>query len=200
MTYDPDIHHRRSIRLKGFDYSSNNAYFVTVCVEKRRCLLGEIVNTEMVLNENGKVVVECWTDLPNHYSNIQLDKYVVMPNHFHGIIQICGVELKADSVLPERAGYKPAPTNTHGLSEIVRGFKTFSARRINTMLRISGKAFYQRNYYEHVIRNDYDLNRIRDYILTNPANWQSDELYNSEGKSGKYFLSLNLSRELTEKG
>jgi putative transposase len=113
MLYDPDVHHRRSIRLKGFDYSSVNAYFVTVCVEKRRCQLGEIANSEMVLNECGKVVVECWTDLPNHYSNIQLDQYVVMPNHFHGIIQIGGVELKADSVLPERAGYKPAPTDVH---------------------------------------------------------------------------------------
>jgi putative transposase len=183
MLYDPDVHHRRSIRLKGFDYSSVNAYFVTVCVEKRRCQLGEIANSEMVLNECGKVVVECWTDLPNHYSNIQLDQYVVMPNHFHGIIQIGGVELKADSVLPERAGYKPAPTNTHGLSEIVRGFKTFSARRINMMLRITGKAFWQRNYYEHVIRNDNDSNRIRQYIVTNPANWQSDTLYNANSGS-----------------
>jgi putative transposase len=183
MTYDPDIHHRRSIRLKGFDYSSNNAYFITVRVEKRQCLLGEIVNAVMVLSECGKIIVECWNDLPNHYSNIQLDQYVVMPNHFHGIIQIGG-ELKDGPKITKEGGLETRPYGrTRGLAEIVRGFKIFSARRINTMLWISGKAFWQRNYYEHVIRNDNDSNRIRQYIVTNPANWQSDTLYNANSGS-----------------
>ena len=88
MKYNPDIHHRRSIRLQGYDYSQYGAYFVTLCTQNRECLFGEIVNGEMILNEYGKIVEQCWFNLPNYYNNIVLDAYIIMPNHFHGIIFI----------------------------------------------------------------------------------------------------------------
>ena len=88
MKYNPDKHHRRSIRLQGYDYSQYGAYFVTLCTQNRECLFGEIVNGEMILNEYGKIVEQCWFNLPNYYNNIVLDAYIIMPNHFHGIIFI----------------------------------------------------------------------------------------------------------------
>jgi REP element-mobilizing transposase RayT len=91
MKYNPQIHHRRSIRLQDYDYSSEGAYFVTMCTQNRECLFGEIVNGEMILNEYGKIVQQCWNDLSNHYDNIELDAYVIMPDHFHGIIFIVSV-------------------------------------------------------------------------------------------------------------
>jgi REP element-mobilizing transposase RayT len=86
MTYNPEIHHRRSIRLKEYDYSQSGAYFVTVCAWKKECLFGEIKNGEMLLNKCGGIVMNCWDDLPNHYQHAQLDEFVIMPNHVHGII------------------------------------------------------------------------------------------------------------------
>ena len=100
MKYNAEIHHRQSIRLKGYDYSQNGAYFVTVCTHNRECLLGKIMGGEMMLNKYGKIVEECWWGLINHYQNMQLDYFIVMPNHFHGIIMINNVG----------AGLKPAPT------------------------------------------------------------------------------------------
>lgn len=97
MTYNPDIHHRRSIRLKDYDYSHSGAYFVTVCAWKKECLFGEIKNGEMLLSEYGEIVMKCWDGLPDHYQNVQLDEFVIMPNHIHGII-----------VLNVGAGFKPA--------------------------------------------------------------------------------------------
>ncbi len=88
MTYNPDIHHRKSIRLKGYDYSKPGLYFVTVCTFKHGFLFGDIKNNEMELNNGGEVVKKCWYDIPHHYPNIVLDEFTVMPNHIHGIIQI----------------------------------------------------------------------------------------------------------------
>jgi len=113
--YDPEKHRRRSIRLKGYDYSQEGAYFVTICTHNRECILGEVANGEVLLNEFGKIVESAWFDLPKHYRNVELDAFVVMPNHVHGIIFIVG----ADHV---GAGLKPAPTGGYALSEVVRGF------------------------------------------------------------------------------
>ncbi|MBC7234050.1 MAG: transposase [Chloroflexi bacterium] len=197
MKYDPDLQRRRSIRLKGYDYSQSGAYFVTICVQDRTCLFGEVINGEMRLNEWGQVVQAAWQDLPNHLSHVQLDEFVVMPNHVHGIIMITDdadhvgagskPTLRAGSKPTPRAGLEPAPTTTttvctdadtrkrHGLPEIVRQFKTFSARRINECRHTPGSPVWQRNYYEHVIRDEEDLQRIRQYIVDNPANWAKDE-------------------------
>ncbi len=133
MTYDPGIHHRQSIRLRGYDYSQGGAYFVTICARDRVCVLGEVVDGEMRLSSFGDVVSRCWEALPEHYSTVELDSLVVMPNHVHGILFL------GDS---DGGGKRPE------LSEIVRGFKTFSARRINEQRQTPGASVWQRGYYE----------------------------------------------------
>ena len=184
MKFNPDIHHRRSVRLREYDYYSAGAYFVTICVFQRECLFGEVVDGEMLLNDAGNIVQAAWYDLPNHYPYVELDEFVIMPNHFHGVIVIASFDIVeaglaiAGSV---GAGLKPAPTmpeqhvKRHGLPEIVRAFKTFSARRINTLRNNPGCPVWQRNYYEHVIRNEGDLANIRQYIANNPLKWDLDE-------------------------
>ena len=152
---------RRSTRLRSYDYSRAGSYFVTICAQNRECLFGNVMDDEMRLNAAGAIVQTVWDELPNHYPNVELDRFVVMPNHLHGIIVIVG------------AGLKPTPTK-HGLPEIVRALKTFSARRINEMRNTPGVPIWQRNYYEHIIRNDESLHRIREYIVNNPAQWALD--------------------------
>ena len=173
MRYDPAKHHRRSIRLKGYDYSQAGAYFVTICTRNRECLFGDIVDGEMRLNELGIIVQRTWLDLPNHVGGIVLDAFVIMPNHVHGIITI--TDRGGNTV---GAGSEPAPTtrvpNRHGLPEIVRQFKTFSSRRINARRQTPGLPVWQRNYYEHVIRDERSLERIREYIANNPLQWELD--------------------------
>lgn len=151
MKFDPKIHHRRSIRLQGYDYSQVGAYYVTIVINRRECILGEIINGEMLLNQFGKIVQHTWFDLPKHYSHIELGTFCIMPNHVHAVIIIVG------------AG--------HPLSEIVRAFKSFSARRINEIRKTPGIPVWQRNYYEHIIRNAEEHNRIHLYIEANSAHW-----------------------------
>jgi REP element-mobilizing transposase RayT len=163
--YDKTIHHRRSIRLRGYDYSRPGSYSVTICSQGMLDLFGEIVEGEMKRNPFGEIVWSCWNDLPRHYARVELDSFVIMPNHVHGIIVIRAPVVPLAVPLVVRAGLKPAPTK---LSEIVRGFKTFSARRINATRGTPGTSVWQRNYYERIIRNDDELNKIREYINTNP--------------------------------
>ena len=177
MKFDPKIHHRRSIRLQGYDYSQSGAYYVTIVAHRRECLFGEIVPVgadlksaptapTMQLNEYGKIVERAWFDLPNHYPHIELGTFCIMPNHVHAVIIIVGAGVGA--------GLRPAPTERHPLSEIVRAFKSFSARRINELRKTQGIPVWQRNYYEHIIRNTEEHNRIHLYIEANPANWLED--------------------------
>ncbi len=166
MEYAPSKHRRQSIRLPGYGYSQAGAYFVTICTRNRQCLFGEILNEEMVPSKYGQIVLDGWYDLASHYPHVALDSFVVMPNHIHGIIVL------NDNV---GAGLKPAPTKRHPLSEIARGFKTFSSRRINQINSTPGLPVWQRNYYEHVIRNEDEMDRIRQYILGNPMKWLEDE-------------------------
>ena len=161
------------MRLRGYDYSLPGSYFVTICTHGRECLLGDVVDDKMRLNEAGNIVANCWKDLPDHYPHTELDEFVVMPNHIHGIIVIVD-NGKVQGFNPQRAGYKPAPTSEHTLSEVVRGFKTFSARRINQLLDRTGSPVWQRNYYEHVIRDENTLAAVREYIVNNPAKWAKD--------------------------
>jgi REP element-mobilizing transposase RayT len=136
----------------------------------------------MFENGNASIVRGCWLDLPNHYPHVSLDAFVVMPNHIHGIIVLVdtyGVgDVRTDGV---RAGFKPAPTNAgarHGLPEIVRALKTYSARRINASRGTPGASVWQRGYYERVIRNESELNLTRKYISSNPHNWRKDREHN----------------------
>ena len=154
-------HQRRSIRLQGYDYSTPGAYFVTICTQKRECLFWDGHNKKIVLSQMGKIAKHAWLDLPHHYQNAQLDAFCIMPNHVHGVI-----------VLTENG-----TDNRHDLPEMIRAFKSFSARRINDIRHIHGTPVWQRNYYEHIIRDQEEWGRIRDYILANPQNWAVDEEY-----------------------
>ena len=184
MKYDPNKHHRRSIRLKGYDYTKAGAYFITICTWQREHLFGDIVNGEMQLSRYGETVRFNWDNLPKRYRNVELDAFIIMPNHVHGIIVLTdngleGAGLESLSVESDKLLVKPAPTKTklHGLSEIVRGFKPFSARRINQIRRMTGVSVWQRGYYEHIIRNEESLMAIREYIINNPLCWEKDQLY-----------------------
>ena len=177
-TYNLETHHRRSIRLQGYDYTQASMYFVTICAHSHKCLFGGIFDGQMRLNDAGQVVLKCWDDLPRHYKNLELDYFTIMPNHVHGIMVISDVPVVG-------AGFKPAPTEKrHGLSEMVRALKTFSSKRINEIRATPGMPVWQRNYYEHVIRDDDDLNCIREYIINNPVNWHDDEEHQNMHKIG----------------
>jgi REP element-mobilizing transposase RayT len=180
MKYDPHKHHRRSIRLKGYDYTQAGAYFVTICTWQRECLLGDVINGEMQLSRYGETVQFNWNILPKRYPNVELDAFIVMPNHVHGIILLEeGAGLDRLSADASKFSGKPAPTSSklYGLSEIVRGLKTFSARRINQIRCQSGVAVWQRGYYERIIRDEESLIAIREYIIKNPLCWEKDKLY-----------------------
>ena len=170
MECNQKLRYRRLNRLKDYDYSQPGAYFVTVCTKNRSCLFGEIYNDRMRLSSYGEIIRLSWFDLPQHYTNVELDAFVIMPNHIHGIIFLTDVG----------AGFKPAPTDfprdkRHGLPEIIRAFKTFSSRQINKFRNMPGTSVWQRNYYEHVIRRDESLAQIREYIETNPLRWALDK-------------------------
>lgn len=180
MPYDPFKHRRRSIRLRGYNYAQAGAYFVTIVIRDAALSLGNIVDGEMHLNEFGVIVQSCWDDLPAHYPNVELDAFVVMPNHVHGVIVLVD-DFAGDAAVG--AGLRPAPTTRpatelpryYPLSEIVRAFKSFSARRINELRGTPGALVWQRNYFEHIVRNEKDLARIRKYIDDNPAHWVYDD-------------------------
>ena len=175
MTYDRERHHRRSIRLKGYDYAQPGAYFITICTQDRACLFGEVADGEMRLNEMGQVVCECWSAIPEHFSNGVLDAFVAMPNHVHGMVVI--VDGRGTAC---RAPAGRAPTEQFGrpitgsVPTIIRSFKSAVTRRINALRGTPGAPVWQRNYYEHIIRNDDALHRIRQYIADNPTRWAFD--------------------------
>ena len=176
MKYDPTKHHRRSIRLKGYDYSQAGYYFVTICCYQRQCLFGEIVDGVMRLNQYGEIVAETYQWLSSRYPYVHLDKWIIMPNHFHGIIVL------TDKLC--RGASQSAPTTTNNselkrkpLGRLIGAFKTVSTKKINLIRNAPGTAIWQRNYYEHIIRNEESLNRIRQYIINNPLSWQIDQLH-----------------------
>jgi len=176
MKYNQDKYHRRSIRLKGYDYSQAGAYFLTICTHGRECLFGEIVDGEMRLNDAGLFVKQCWFDIPRHFPHAELDAFVVMPNHVHGIIVITdSVGAKDFSPLfsPLPATHTPLISPPRTIGSIVRGFKIGATKWFRTNTDIS--IVWQRNYYEHVIRDEADLHRIRQYITDNPMCWAEDE-------------------------
>ena len=160
---------RNSLRLQGYDYSQPGAYFVTAVTHQKDCLFGKIENGIMRLNDAGKTVRTVWFGLPKHYSHIELGTFVVMPNHIHGIIIINH---------DVGAGLRPAPTTPpqkqHGLSEIMRAFKSFSTRRIHEIDKFSPKRIWQRGFHDRIIRNEKEWENIHLYIEANPANWEDD--------------------------
>jgi len=187
MKYDPDTHHRRSIRLKGYDYSQDGAYFVTICTHNRECLFGKIVNGAMVLNDAGKMVEKWWYELNTKFLNIEPYAHIIMPNHFHGIIIIVGADLRVCPDINNNDNYRGEHIGQgehigSPLHKIVQWFKTMTTNDYIKNVRTYNwkpfnKKLWQRNYYEHIIRNEIELNKIREYILNNPLNWETDENY-----------------------
>ncbi|MHB2148647.1 transposase [Calditrichota bacterium LG25] len=215
--YDPQKHHRRSIRLKGWDYRRPGYYFVTMVVHNRECLFGRVVNGKMVLNAFGKIADYHWKKLSNHFKHIELDEFRIMPNHLHGIIHIVrwpdGVVLDDDSVgakdfpeqfntgentslpnenmpndkngvgnpspLPygEQCQSLPRGTLPGSLSAIIQNYCNVTTRKINRIRRTPGARLWQRNYWEHIIRDENELNRIRQYIKNNPLKWTDDDYF-----------------------
>ncbi len=178
MCADLERHHRRSIRLRGYDYTHAGAYFVTVCTWQRECVLGRIEDGILIPSEWGRIVDECWRALPSHFPNIALDAFAIMPNHVHGIIVI-----RNDSNSDDRRGeaFLKAPnasplqgTQPGSLGAILQNFKSVSTRKINQTRDIPDLPVWQRNYYEHIVRDERELEGIREYIVNNPVRWETD--------------------------
>jgi REP element-mobilizing transposase RayT len=177
MKYNPNIRHRRSIRLKEYDYSQSGAYFVTICMHNKKCLLGKVKNGNIELSIPGQIIKKWWLELPHKFPNIKIDEYIVMPNHLHGIISIVKRNVGADlCVCPNNKGEHIGSP----LQKIIQWFKTMTTNEYIRRIKREGlppfhDKFWQRNYYEHVIRNEYKLNKIREYIQNNPLRWYLDK-------------------------
>jgi len=196
-------HNRRSIRLLHYDYSTPGYYFVTICTYKKYYIFGEIIDGKMVLSKNGCFVEQYWSDIPEHYPNVKTDAFTVMPNHVHGILIIgCDHDGRRGGVTPpngkmcieydhdgRRGGVTPPLHETFNgsnvdcraqhvqrptLGQIIGYYKYQSTKQINETNKTPTKRVWQRNYYEHIIRNDIALNNIRKYIIKNPTNWETD--------------------------
>ena len=200
--YNPDIHHRRSIRLQGYDYAQKGMYFITLCVQERECIFGTIFENRMLLNEIGQIVTNEWVNTMNIRDNVIIHDFIVMPNHIHGIVEI--TYNKNDECL---IGEFVSPTKSIGA--IVRGFKIATTKRIKNFITLVGANgnspngnspngnspngnspngnyplqewiinhlphIWQRNYYEHIIRDYNDHERIAKYINANPSRWEED--------------------------
>jgi REP element-mobilizing transposase RayT len=169
---------RKNSRLQGFDYAQEGAYFVTICTHNRICLLGEVIEKEMRLNAWGRVIQSVWLQTAKLRSYLSLDSYVIMPNHLHTVFFLQNHEWATQRVAPtmETSPGGPAPCS---VGAIIGQFKSQATKRIKSSGRIPIEHLWQRNYYEHVVRDEDDLNRIRQYIEDNPANWLEDEYYSS---------------------
>ena len=209
MTYDPNIHHRRSIRLKGYDYSQAGLYFITICCEDRICRFGEIVGAgfnpahdgirqpqgfvpTMQLNEYGQIAYNEWAKLPERFTNFELDVFQIMPNHVHGIISLNDVgatlavapnDTNAQTGQPHTANKGqpqglPLPT----IGDIVGAYKSLVANECLKIFKTKNETMgklWQRDYYEHIIRDEQSYQRISEYIINNPAKWKDDKFHKS---------------------
>jgi putative transposase len=177
MSIDSRFRHRRSIRLRSYGYAWRGFYFVTVCAYQRQCLLGEVLDRRMILNESGLIVDEEWRKAPLIRPSVRLDAFVVMPNHFHGILQLSPI-ISAEVVgatcgRPSGDGRQGPESKSVGA--ILAGFKSACTSRFNGLRGTSGVPLWQRNYFERVIRDEEELLRTRQYIENNPAAWAEDE-------------------------
>ncbi len=224
MKYNPTIHNRRSIRLKNYDYSNGGAYFITICCKARACLFGEIVHGEMKLNANGRIAYDEWLHTTKIRMNVELDVFVIMPNHIHGIIiinntkmdvgrgvlytppanvlhtpntvlytaggacnmqtfdlkNVCNSDYNKQSLIIQQGVCNTplrSPSNTIGA--IVRVYKSAVTKKINLQSLVYNKSaiIWQRNYYEHIIRDGQSYQNISDYIVNNPSKWFVDKFH-----------------------
>jgi putative transposase len=204
LTYDPERHHRQSIRLRGYDYTQAGLYFVTICAQDRACLFADIEDEAIQLTAIGEIVAACWLAVPDHFPAAELDEFVVMPNHMHGILVLGGHPVDVSSATSGVGTACRAPTGggerfgrpvAGSVPTIVRSFKAAVTKAVNddpgrgTACRAlladrlgplpSGRipSLWQRNYYENVIRDERALDRIRTYVAANPSQWAEDTLH-----------------------
>ncbi len=174
----PPRNARRSVRLRGYDYRQAGVYFVTVCTHRKIKAFGNISQGEMVLNELGHVVIAEWQHVAEARENVQLDLYVVMPNHLHGVIVIDGTpDPDLCEVLQTIQQKQSATLQAGSLGAVVGHFKAAVSRRAKRANIGCQRKIWQRSYYEHIIRNEKSLNEIRRYIIENPGRWSEDTLY-----------------------
>ena len=159
---DRSMIRRTSNRLRDWNYANTAAYFVTLVVRERACLFGEIVDGEMLPNAYGLAVHESWRWLREQYEHVELDAYVIMPNHLHGII-----------VINDDQFGRPA-SQRKPLGRLIGAFKTVSTKSINELRSTPGESMWQRGFYDRVIRNEAELEAVREYIVGNPAKWDED--------------------------
>ena len=190
MTYNPDIHKRQSIRLKGYDYSQSGFYFITICCYQRECLFGDIINSQIILNNFGELVKKEWLKSAEIRKEIKLGEFVIMPNHFHGIVIINqtnnnynhvhtnDVGANGRSPLQEiQSSPQQISMTPKSLSSRIAGFKSATTKKINIIRNTPKTPVWQRNYYDHIIRNDESLERIREYVQNNHLSWENDQLH-----------------------
>ncbi|MBA4369458.1 MAG: transposase [Desulfobacterium sp.] len=199
MQYIPDMHHRRSIRLKNYDYSCAGLYFITICTQNRLCLFGEIRNDEIIFNHAGKMVKKAWDDIPTYYQGFDVHELIVMPNHIHGIIQILSnpdpvgagpracpfPHISNTTRQPREEGQPRGVAPTRSLPDIVHRFKTLTTKQYADGVANYGwprfnKKLWQRNYFEHIIRDERSYFKISDYIVNNPVTWREDKYYEQQ--------------------
>lgn len=169
-TKNPTKPNRQSIRLRGYDYSSPGYYFITACTQNRECLFGDVVHERMALNGAGKIVENVWESLPNHHP-VELDMFQIMPNHVHFILIVGATRgSPVNGSRPDAGGSRPAPT----VGTIVGLFKSECTKQIRRFVNKPELRIWQRNYYEHIIRTEIDLEKIREYIQINPQMWDRD--------------------------
>ena len=183
MNYNPKIHHRRSIRLKSYDYSQAGLYFITICTQNRLCLFGEIGDGVMVLNDAGEMVHRQWRALADRFDSVELDEIVIMPNHLHGIIELVSGQSrmgKPQGIAPtvEQLPQRVSPT----IGDVVGAFKSLSTNEYITGVkqkkwRPFQQKLWQRNYYEQVIRDEQSYLELVQYIQNNPLKWLEDKYY-----------------------
>lgn len=182
MKYDPNRHHRRSLRLPGHDYATPGAYFLTLCTHQRACIFGRVEKGEMQLSQFGEIVQGHWSKLPKHHAHLRLDAFIVMPNHLHGILILengwgGAIAPETNQITNPQSSNSSKLRKCHAISEIVRGFKTFSAKRINEIRQTPGIPVWQRNFYDRIIRDDAGLQKVRAYITQNPKVWEQDAFF-----------------------
>ena len=168
--YDPNIHHRKPFRLEGYDYSQEGLYFITICIQNHKCLLGVITDGTLILSDAGRMVETEWLSLPTRFPNIQLHEFIVMPNHFHAIIEI--------TTYDEKHNNQTSPVNVFS---IIDAFKSITTVKYIHGVKNDGwtrfeNKFWQYSYWEHIIRKIESYQQIADYIINNPATWSEDKL------------------------
>lgn len=182
MKYNPDSHHRKSTRLPDYDYSQHGVYFVTICIQGRRCLFGEIIDGDMQINELGETASRYWKKIETLHPFFRLGEFIIMPNHIHGIIFIENEEKITDTV---GATHRAARKNDRGISEIHMHKKSISSvinHYKGAVKKWANKNEYeyfswQRNYHEHIIRDEKSLEMISEYIMYNPVTWKDDKFF-----------------------